>query len=139
MLCTSIFPWWALIIHRTINNPRPNPVILMAALMIGLLAVPAKADSNVKPKKISAVGKQTVSVNAGQEFELKVRMILKNAEDDYLRLKIVSGSKYVRFDEDDERVGDEVEFKAIKVGKTTVTCTNTKTNQKIIFTINVVR
>ena len=202
-------------------------VIVMATLMIGLLAVPAKADSNVKPKKITAVGKQTVSVNAGQEFELKVRMTPKNAEDDYLRWKIVSGSKYVRFDDDDrnddeielraikagtakvrcyikgtskkvdftvkvkkatkkitaatkttktvrigkdfdlevnkysglkdrylkwsignkkivrfdddERVGDEVEFKAIKVGKTTITCTNTKTNQKITFTINVVR
>lgn len=202
-------------------------VMVMVALMIGLLAVPAKADSNVRPKKITAVGKQTVSVYAGQEFELKVRMTPKNAEDDYLRWKIISGSKYVRFDDDDrdddeielraikagtakvrcyikgtskkvdftvkvkkaskkitaatkttktvrigkdfdlevnkysglkdrylkwsignkkivrfdddERVGDEVEFKAIKVGKTTVTCTNTKTNQKITFTINVVR
>ena len=202
-------------------------VIVMATLMIGLLAVPAKADSNVKPKKITAVGKQTVSVYAGQEFELKVKMTPKNAEDDYLRWKIISGSKYVRFDDDDrnddeielraikagtakvrcyikgtskkvdftvkvkkaskkitaatkttktvrigkdfdlevnkysglkdrylkwsignkkivrfdddERVGDEVEFKAIKVGKTTVTCTNTKTNQKITFKINVVK
>lgn len=202
-------------------------VIVMATLMIGLLAVQAKADSNIKPKKITAVSKQTVSVYAGQEFELKVRMTPKNAEDDYLRWKIISGSKYVRFDDDDrnddeielraikagtakvrcyikgtskkvdftvkvkkaskkitaatkttktvrigkdfdlevnkysglkdrylkwsignkkivrfdddERVGDEVEFKAIKVGKTTVTCTNTKTNQKITFTINVVR
>lgn len=202
-------------------------VVAMIAMMIGLLVMPVKADSNVKPKKITAVGKQTVTVYAGQEFELKVKMTPKNAEDDYLRWKILSGSKYIRFDDndrnddeiemkalkvgtakvrcyikgtskkvdftikvkkaqkkitvavktsrtvrvghdfdlevnkyaglkdrylkwsignkkivrfdDDERVGDEVEFRAIKVGKTTVTCTNTKTNQKVTFSIKVVK
>lgn len=202
-------------------------IVAMIAMMIGLLVMPVKADSNVKPKKITAVGKQTVTVYAGQDFELKVKMTPKNAEDDYLRWKILSGSKYIRFDDDDrsddeiemralkvgtakvrcyikgtskkvdftvtvkkaqkkitaavktsrtvrvgqdfdlevnkyaglkdrylkwsignkkivrfdddERVGDEVEFRAIKAGKTTVTCTNTKTNQKITFSIKVVK
>ena len=87
-------------------------------------------------KKITAVTKTTKTVRIGKDFDLEVNKYA-GLKDRYLKWSI-GNKKIVRFD-DDERVGDEVEFKAIKVGKTTVTCTNTKTNQKITFTINVVK
>ncbi len=90
-----------------------------------------KADKS----KIHKKGKLKKTVEVGDDFELEVKKS-KGLKDRYLKWSI-KNKKIVRFD-DDGRHGDEAEFKAQKIGKTTITCTNIKTNQKIKFTIIVV-
>lgn len=90
-------------------------------------------------QKISIVGNKTITVEIGDDFELKVKKT-SNVKNKYLKWNI-GNSKIVRFDLDDDYDDDdgkEVELNAIKIGKTTVTCTNSKTGQKITYTVNVV-
>lgn len=85
--------------------------------------------------KIYIVGKKTKTVEVGDDFDLEVKKG-SGVKDKNLRWSI-KNTKIIRFD-DDDKWDDEVEFEAIRTGKTTVTCTNKATNQKITYTIKVV-
>lgn len=112
-------------------------ILLLITLVISLLfATHSYARHDVKPTKIKRVGKATVTVNAGQEFELKVKMTPLKAEDDFLRWKIVKGSNVVRF-EDDDRTDDEIELKALKAGTAKIRCQIKGTSKKVDFTVKV--
>ncbi len=94
---------------------------IMALLITSVLgAVPVLADTGIMPKKVM-IKKSSMTVYQGKEFEIKARVTPVEADDDYLRWEIVSGEKYVRFD-DDDRDDDEIELKAIKPGKAVVRC-----------------
>ena len=88
-----------------------------------------------KSVKITRKGKATRIVELGDDFDLEVKKS-KGLSDKYLKWTI-SNKNIIRFD-DADITNDEVEFEAIKIGKTTVTCTNKKTKQKVKFTIKVV-
>lgn len=123
------------------NTIHTNRKKLFSALVLGImvlftLAVTAFADDDPKPRKIFAVGKKTVTVTAGEEFKLRVRTAPYDADDDYLRWKITSGSKFVRFD-DNDRSDDEIEMIAQKKGTAKVTCSIRGTKKKVTFTIKV--
>lgn len=111
-------------------------LLLITLILSMIFAITSYAGNDPKPKKIARVGKATVTVNAGQEFELKVKMTPKNAEDDFLRWKIVKGSNVVRFD-DDDRTDDEIELKALKAGTAKIRCQIKGTSKKVDFTIKV--
>lgn len=114
-------------------------IILLTCMLLALLfagALHAMADSHIKPSKIWAAGKKKITVQAGREFELKVRTSPGDADDDYLKWSIVSGSKYVRFD-DSDRYDDEIELRARKAGTAKVRCTIRGTNKNVTFTVKV--
>lgn len=112
-------------------------LLFMVSMMITMFAgFSANADENIKPKKISAIGKKTITVTAGKELELKVKMTPGYADDDYLHWKIISGSKYVSFD-DYDRTDDELELRAKKAGTAKVRCTIKGTGKKVTFTVKV--
>lgn len=97
----------------------------------------ARADSyGAKPKKISAVSKKNVTVQKGQEFELKVQMTPSYAEDDYLEWTIIKGKKVVQFD-DSDRDGDEMDFWALKKGTAVIRCKISGTTKKVTFNVTV--
>lgn len=85
--------------------------------------------------KFSRVGKKDVKVVLGDEFELEVRKS-SGLRDRHLRWSI-KDTKIVGF-EDSDRYGDDMEFIAKRVGKTTVTCKNLKTKKTISFNVEVV-
>lgn len=87
------------------------------------------------PKKIYTVGSRTKKVEAGDDFELKIKKY-SGLKDKYLKWSI-KNSKIVRF-EDRDRTGDEVEFEARRPGTTTITCRNVLTRQSVTYTIKVV-
>lgn len=123
------------------NTIHTNRKKLFAALVLGImvlfaLAATAFAYDDVKPKKISAAGKKTITVTAGEEFKLRVRTAPYDADDDYLRWKIASGSKFVRF-EDYDRSDDEIELIARKKGTAKITCSIRGTSKKVTFTVKV--
>ena len=100
----------------------------------------AYATIKVKEEKktkgtIKRVGKQNRTVEVGEEFELKVKK--SGVKDRYLKWTI-SDKKIVSFD-DDDRYGDDMEFKAKKKGTVTITCTNTHTKKKVSYKIKVVK
>ena len=82
---------------------------------------------------IKRVGKKTRTVEVDDDIDLKVS---GSAASKYYEWKIKDTS-ILRFD-DKDNIGKKVEVEGLKVGKTTVTCTNTKTNKSITFTIKVV-
>lgn len=122
-------------INEKLRVTRLLLLLAVAFTMICAAVVPAKA-AKIKPTSITAVGKKTRTVYTGKEFELEVKMSSKKAEDDYLKWQIVSGSKYVRF-EDNDRTGDDMEFKAVKAGTAKIRCTIKGTSKKVDFTVNV--
>ena len=87
------------------------------------------------PNNIAAVGSLTKIAELGDDFELEVKK-RSGFNENYLRWTI-RNTNIVRFD-DDDRIDDEVEFKAIRTGTTTVTCTDLSTNKSITYTIRVV-
>lgn len=107
-------------------------------MSLAILAVtPTHADATgPKPRQIAAYSSQSVTVNKGNEFELKVRLKPLNAEDDYLRWSIVSGRNIVKFTDSDLR-DDEVDLRAIKTGTAKIRCKIVGTNKKVDFTIKV--
>lgn len=115
-------------------------LLMMLAVMCSMLFtvhVSADDDDDVKPRRVYRVSRQTVTVTAGKELEFKVKMSPRNADDDYLRWKIVSGSKYVRFD-DDDRDDDEIELKAVKAGTAKIRCyIKGNAKRKVDFTVKV--
>lgn len=91
----------------------------------------------VRPTSITAVGKKKVTMKVGEEKKLRVRMDPVHADDDFLRWKIVSGKKYVRFD-DYDRSDDSIELIAKKAGTAKVRCyINGKPDKKVTFTVKV--
>lgn len=109
-------------------------VIALSVLFVSPVTI--RADHDVRPRKIYAVGKKSIAVYTGEEFELKVKMASRYADDDALKWKIVSGSEYVRFT-DDDRNDDEIELKAIKVGTAKIRCKIKGTLQEVNFTVRV--
>lgn len=83
----------------------------------------------------SAVGKTKRTVEAGDDFELKVKKT-SGLKERHLKWSI-KNTKIVRFD-DDDRYGSEIELEGRRAGTTTVTCTNSKTKKTITYTIKVV-
>lgn len=86
--------------------------------------------------KITRIGAKTIKVEHDDDFELKVKKAAAISE---RNLKwTIKNTSIVRFDDDDDRYGKDADFEAVKVGKTTIICKNTKTNQKVTYTIIVV-
>lgn len=94
--------------------------LLVAATALGTGSISAQAGDNGKPKSVS-IAKSTKKVSQGREFEINAKVSPRNAEDDYIRWEIVSGKKYVKF-EDRDRTGDEMDFIAVKPGKAKIRC-----------------
>ncbi len=101
-----------------------------------------KAYATIKVKEakkskgtIKRVGKQKRTVEVGQEFELKVKK--SGVKDRYLKWTI-SDRRVVGFD-DDDRYGDDMDFKARRKGTVTITCTNIRTKKKVSYKVKVVR
>lgn len=95
------------------------------------ITVKEKTTSASTIKRVGA-SKRTVSV--GREFELEVKKS-RGLKDRYLTWSI-KDSSIARFDDDDLH-DDEMEFKALKAGTTTITCKNSKTGKKVTYTITV--
>ena len=92
--------------------------------------VTVKAASN----KISRIGNKNRTYDVGDEFELAVKK-LGTISDSKLKWTI-GNTSIVRFD-DDDRYGDDMEFRALKAGTTTITCKNLLTGGKIEFKVTV--
>ena len=90
----------------------------------------------VTGSNIGLVGNKSVTVKKGSDIELEVR---KGSSVKEKNLKwTIKDTSLLKF-EDGENYGSEVELEAKKVGTTTVTCTNLKTNKKITYTVEVVK
>ena len=102
---------------------------LMAAVlaMTSITGMTVRADGG-KPRKLS-IPKSTMKVMQGKEFKIKAKMTPRKSDDDYLRWQIVSGKKYVKF-EDRDRDGDDMEFIAVKPGKAKIRCYVVGKNKK---------
>lgn len=112
--------------------------LLLALTLTAMFGSAAQADYDwVRPTSIKAVGKKKVTMKVGEERKLRVRMDPVHADDDFLRWKIVSGKKYVRFD-DFDRSDDSIDIVAKKAGTAKVRCyINGKTSKQVTFTIKV--
>lgn len=97
-----------------------------------------KAYVTIKVKKpsygMSMVGKKTRTVEAGDDFELKVKRTGGTKKKD-LRWSIKN--KSIAAFGDNNRKNDQVKFRALRPGTTTVTCTNVKSKKKVTFTVKV--
>ncbi len=83
---------------------------------------------------ISRIGNQSRTVTAGKEFELAVR---KNGSIADRNLKwTIGNTSIVRFD-DDDRYGDDMEFRAVSAGTTTIKCNNLLTGGAVSYKITV--
>ena len=92
----------------------------------------------VKPKSqkfyIYRVGDKNRSVKAGQEFELRVTRTSGMKEND---IKWTSSNTNVVKYDDDDRYDNEMEFRAVKAGKATITAKNLTTGGKIQYIVTV--
>lgn len=102
---------------------------IMAAVLVitGSFGTTALADGR-RPKKVS-ISKSSMKVIQGKEFEIKAKMTPRRSDDDYLRWQIISGKKYVKF-EDNDRDGDDMDFVAVKPGKAKIRCYVVGKNKK---------
>lgn len=113
--------------------------LLLTVTLVTLFGSVAQADYDdwIRPTDISAVGKKSLTMNIGEEKKLRVLMKPLCANDDFLRWKIVSGRKYVGFD-DYDRNDDSIDIIAKKAGTAKVRCyINGKPDKKVTFTIKV--
>lgn len=90
--------------------------------------------SNSKKYTISRVGEKNRTVKDGQEFELRVSRSSGMSENDIKWTS--SNTSVVRYD-DDDRYDNEMEFQAVKPGKSTITATNLTTGGKIYYYVTV--
>lgn len=90
----------------------------------------AKADYTIK--KVGSTSK-TVEVDDDIELEVKKGASLKESQIKWS----ISDTSILRFEDGDNK-GSEVEVEARKKGTTKVTAKNTKTGEKIVYTIKVV-
>lgn len=90
--------------------------------------------ASTKSVDISRYGKKNRSIILGKKFELEVN------KPDAIRDKnltwTISNPKIVGF-AGKERHDDDIKFKALKVGSTSITCKNEKTGKKVSFKITV--
>lgn len=93
---------------------------MITALTVGSFSGISVKARGIRPKKVS-ITKSSMKVGKGKEFEIKAKVSPRRADDDYLRWEIISGKKYVRF-EDSDRDGDEMDFVAKKTGKAKIRC-----------------
>lgn len=106
----------------------------VAAGSLGVVPAEAYTDSSLGSNRIGRVGTATKSVYKGSDFDLEVRKGTGLSEN---KIKwSIADTSIVKFD-DDDRYDDEIELRAVKVGKTKVTAKNLVTGGKIIYTINV--
>lgn len=108
---------------------------ILAMSLVALAVTPVQA-KGPKPTKIAAASQSSVTVYAGNEFELKVKLTPVNAEDDYLQWSIVSGKGVVKFT-DSDRWDDEVDLRAVKTGTAKVRCKISGSSKKVDFTVKV--
>ena len=73
-------------------------VLLIVMAVIGTGNISAQADYNWKPKKVS-IAQSAKKVSQGKEFEIRAKVTPIDAEDDYIRWEIISGKKYVKFED----------------------------------------
>lgn len=99
------------------------------------VTVRVKGKTSSSSGSVAAAGRTSRTVEVGDDFELKVRRSGGLRERD-LRWSI-QNSDIVSFD-DYDITDDEVEFKARRVGTTTVTCRNRNNNKSVSFTIRVI-
>lgn len=83
---------------------------------------------------ISRIGNKNRSVNAGSEFELSVKKGSGLSDNNILWTS--SNTSVVKYD-DDDRYDNEMEFKAVKAGKSTITAKNLKTGGKVYYYVTV--
>lgn len=106
-------------------------VLLLAGVMLlgNFQAVWVKADDDddddKRPATITRLSHSSRTVRPGTEFELKA-YVPDDSDDDAL-VWYISNTKVVRFD-DDDRTGDEMEFKAGRTGTAYITCKIKGTN-----------
>lgn len=116
------------------NRKKFLATLLSTVLVAGSITIPTQAASN--DYKVTRIGNKAKTVTVGKEFELAVKKLgSKKVSDSKLKWTIKNTS-IVGFD-DDDRYDDEIELKAKKTGKTTVTCKNLATGGKISYTITV--
>ncbi len=125
---------------KRIKKAKGFSMFLLLAVTLAALfgtAAHAKEYDWVRPTSISAVGEKSLTMKAGEEKKLRVLMKPIYANDDFLRWKIVSGKKYVSFD-DYDRNDDSIDIVAKKAGTAKVSCyINGKSSKKVTFTIKV--
>lgn len=88
-----------------------------------------------KPK-LTRVSKKTIKTEVGDDFDLEVKYNTQVKSSD-LQWSIAD-TDIVDFESWGRTFGKEVEFQAKNIGKTTVTCKNKKTGQKVKFSVEVV-
>lgn len=93
-------------------------------------------NSNSSAATIQAFGSKNRTVYTGQEFELEVKCSEKTERNLKWTIKD-TGIAAFEDPEDESKGDDEVDFIALKSGTTTITCTNTATNENVTFTIQV--
>ena len=96
-----------------------------------------KADTVTEVSKdytFSRQGSKNRTVKKGKEVELEVKKG-RDLKDSHL-IWSIKDSSILAFD-DNDKTGDDVELKALKAGKTTVSCYNEKTKESIVFQITV--
>ena len=90
-------------------------VLLVVMAVIGTGNISAQADYNWKPKKVS-IAQSAKKVSQGKEFEIRAKVTPIDAEDDYIRWEIISGKKYVKFEEELQRAGRLVCHRPLSTG-----------------------
>lgn len=104
------------------------PALLITALVLSSLnSMPANADGG-RPKRVSCLD-SSMQVQQGHKFEIRASVSPHYADDDYVRWEIVSGKKYVGF-EDYDRSGDDIDMIAKKPGTARVRCYISGRNRK---------
>lgn len=105
--------------------------VLSAFLFTLLLTVSVSAFA---AQTITRSGAKNRTVTKGKTFELKV---LKTAsvDDDDLKWSI-KNKNIVAFD-DQDHYDDDMDFRAVKAGSTTITCKNTRTGEKVTYKVTV--
>lgn len=110
---------------------RLTATITALALALTVFAVPVNAASATK---ISRVGDKNKTVKVGQEFELKVKKS-KGLSDNSIKWTS-SNTKVVKYD-DKDRYDNDMDFKAVKKGKATITAKNLKTGKTVSYYVTV--
>ncbi len=106
--------------------------ITALALALTCFAVPVSAASG--DNTISRVGSKDRTVKVGKVFELEVR---EGAALDDNDIKWTSSNTSIVKYADNDRYDDEMDFKALKKGKVTITAKNLVTGGKVVYNVTV--
>lgn len=108
--------------------------LVAAAMVFTVFGFNAADASAVGPRYIAKEGSSSKSYSAGNKFELEVNKGSK-VKDSNLWWS-VGNSSIVKI-VDNDRSDDDINLKAVKAGKTKVTCLNKLTGGKVVYTITV--